>query len=229
MHTVWSDGHASTAEMVEAAARKKYSYVALTDHSKSLKVANGLDEKRLQKHIAEIRSVAKKFSTLHVLAGSEVDILPDGRLDYRDEVLKQLDIVVGGVHSRFKSSKKEMTDRLLKALDNKYLAILAHPCGRLINQREQYQFDFDKVVEKAIERGVALEINAFPSRLDLHDTLIRSVVERGGKLCINTDSHLADHLSFMQYGLGQARRGWARSQDIINTWTWQKFEKFLSR
>jgi DNA polymerase (family 10) len=229
MHTVWSDGQHSTEKMIQAAAEKKYLYVALTDHSKSLKIANGLDEKRLATHIKEIRTVAKKFPKIRVLAGSEVDILPDGRLDYADETLRQLDLVVGGVHSRFKSTSQEMTKRLLKVLDNKYLHILAHPTGRLINRREPYPFDFDKVIDKAIERDIALEINSQPSRLDLKDVFIKMVVERGGKLCVNTDSHATQELSFAEYGLGQARRGWATSKNIINTWTWQNMEKFLQR
>lgn len=229
MHTTWSDGLASTQDMVKAAVKMGYQYIAITDHSKSTTIAHGLDEERLIKRIAELRKVQKGYPSLHLLAGSEVDILADGRLDYSDSVLKHLDFVVGSVHSRFTMSEKEMTKRLLTALDNRYLHVLGHPSGRLINQRSPYAFDVQKVIEKAGERGVALEINSFPSRLDLRDAHVRIVVEQKGRLCITTDSHAPDHLRFIPYGIGQARRGWAEKKHVINARPWKQFERFLAR
>ncbi len=229
MHTIWSDGKNTTEEMIKAAMSKGYSYIAITDHSKSLRIGNGLDEKRLVQHIEEIHTIAEKYPKIHVLAGSEVDILPDGRLDYADAVLKKLDFVVASVHSRFKSTSTDMTKRILKALDNPYVRVLGHPFGRLINRREPYQFDFTKVLHKACDNNIAFEVNASPERLDLHDSYIRQVVHHGGTVCINTDSHAPSHLDFMEYGVGQARRGWAEEQHVVNTWRWEKFRKFAER
>ncbi len=229
MHTTWSDGARSTEEMITAALRMGYSYIAITDHSKSLRIGNGLDEKRLLQHLDEIHHLADKYPKIHVLTGSEVDILPSGKLDYSDAVLKKLDFVVASVHSRFKSPKAVMTKRILKALDHPAVRVLGHPSGRLINRREPYQFDFEKIIEKAVKNNIALEINANPDRLDLHDTTVREVVEAGGTLCINTDSHAPDHLQFMEYGIGQARRGWAEEKHVVNTWRWEKFKTFAER
>lgn len=133
------------------------------------------------------------------------------------------------IHSRFKASKQEMTKRILMALDNKYVCAVAHPSGRLINEREPYALDFEKITEKGVERGIAFEVNAHPARLDLHDASVRKVIEAGGKICINTDSHAPDHLRYMTYGVAQARRGWAEVKDVINAWPWKKFEKFIAR
>lgn len=229
MHTTWSDGNNTAQEMIDAAAKKGYSYLAITDHSKSLRIGNGLDEQRLLQHIKEIHTIAENYPKVHVLTGSEVDILADGTLDYSDALLKKLDFVVASVHSRFKSSSDVMTKRILKALDNPYVRVLGHPFGRKIHERESYQFDFNKVLNKALDKNVAFEVNAFPERLDLQDSYIRQVVKAGGTICINTDSHAPSHLDFMEYGLGQARRGWAEEKHVVNAWRWEQFRKFAER
>ena len=229
MHTVWSDGMHSSEDMIKAGIERGYEYLAITDHSKSTYVANGLDEKRLLEHINEIDKLDKKYKKIKVLKGAEVDILKDGSLDYNDSILKKLDVVIGSIHSGFKNTKEQITKRLLRAIENPRLNIIAHPTGRLINQRNPYDFDFDLILGKAKENNVALEINSFPSRLDLKDVHIKSAIERGVKLAINTDSHSTDHLKFMEFGIAQARRGWATEDDVINSWTFKKFEKFIRK
>jgi len=226
MHTTWSDGSNTVQEMVRAAEQMGYNYIAITDHSKSQYIANGMNEKRLVKYLKEVSKVKSK---LKVLKGSEVDILANGSLDYSNNYLKQMDIVIASIHSGFKSSREKMTARILKAFENPYVNIFAHPTGRLINQRDPYNFDFDKVAEAAKERGIALEVDAYPSRLDLKDTHIRRALELGCKISIDTDSHSIDHLRFIEFGIAQARRGWAQTKDIINAWPLKKLEKFLRR
>jgi DNA polymerase (family 10) len=228
-HTNWSDGVSTTDEMVREAARLGYQYIAITDHSPAERIAHGLDVKRLEKHLAEIDKLQKRYPRIRILKGSEVSILPDGRLDYPDSALKKLDVVVASVHSGFKSSRQAMTKRVLAALDNRFTTILGHPTGRLINQREPFDVDLAKVYAKAAERGVWLEINSFPSRLDLQDVNVKAARERGCKFVIDTDSHSKDHLPFTEYGIGQARRGWCGAKDVINTLPWKKVGKLLRR
>ena len=231
IHTNWSDGTASTEAMAAAARRLGYEYIAITDHSKSQKIASGLNEKMLLKHIAEIdrlnRQIEKQGARFRIFKGSECDILPNGKLDYSDSTLKKLDFVVGSVHSRFKSAKEEMTERICKALANRHLKILGHPTGRLINAREPYAVDLEKVYETAVENGKLLEINAFPERLDLKDTDIKMANGFGAKFAISTDSHAINHLNFMEYGIAQARRGWLEAKNIVNTLHLKKFEKLI--
>lgn len=228
MHSKWSDGVHFVEQMVRACELRGYKFMAITDHSKSERIANGMDEKRLVKYLDEVEKLQKKFK-ICVLKGSEVDILADGSLDYDNKYLKQLDIVIAAVHSRFKSSRQDMTKRILKAFENPYVNVFVHPTGRLINQREAYDFDFDKVALAAKERGIALEVDSHPSRLDLKDVHIRRAVELGCKICIDTDSHSVDHLRFMELGVAQARRGWAEVKDVINAWSLAKLEKFLRK
>jgi len=228
-HTNWSDGQYSTEDMIKAAIKMGYKYIAITDHSKSERVANGLEEKRLLQHLAEIDKLQKKYPQIKIFKGSEVDIMGDGRLDYDDNILKQLDVVIASVHSRFKSTKEEMTKRVLNALNNRYVNILAHPTGRLINQREPYEIDLDKVFQKAKDNGIIVEVNSYPARLDLNDVNIKRAIEFGLKLTIDTDSHSIDHLRFIEFGIAQARRGWATEKDIINTWPTEKLRKVLER
>lgn len=228
MHTRWSDGTNSTEEMARACQNLGYEYIAITDHSKSERIARGLSEKDVEKHIAEIDQLQKKFK-IRILKSAEVDILADGSLDYPNSLLKKLDIVVASVHSRFKSSKDEMTKRILKALDNEHVKILAHPTGRLINQREPYDLDLDRVFEKAAEKNVWLEINASPERLDLKEFHIKRAKEFGCKFVISTDSHSTDQLHFMELGIAQARRGWTTKDDVANTLPWNKFEKLIKK
>lgn len=228
-HTKWSDGTNTTEEMIQAAIRQGYEYIAITDHSKSEHVARGLDEKRLLKHIEEINKLKKKYAgRIAVLAGSEVSIMADGSLDYADKYLKELDWVVASVHSRFKQPRAEMTKRILNALSNEHVDALGHPTGRKINEREPYDVDMDKVIAAAKANRVALEVNAYPVRLDLKDAHIRAAVEQGAKLVINTDAHHENHLPLVRFGIAQARRGWAEPGDVLNTLPWKKFEKYLS-
>ena len=227
VHTNWSDGNNSLEEMVSACQKLGYAYIAITDHSKRQKVAHGMDEKRILKQIKEIEKIRKKFE-IEILIGSEVDILPNGDLDYRNAILKKLDFVLASVHSKFKSPKEEMTRRICKALENPYVKCFAHPTGRIINVRPPYEVDLEKVGQVAKDRDIALEINAYPDRLDLKDSHIKMLKEIGVKFLINTDSHAVDHLKYIEYGIAQARRGWATSSDILNSLPWKKFEKWLT-
>ena len=227
MHTTWSDGANSISEMVKAAEALGYEYIAITDHSKSERVANGMDEERLIRYIKAVRAAAKQSRKVKVLAGAEVDITANGELDYPDECLRQLDFVSVAIHSRFKSTKEEMTGRILAGLSNKYVKVFCHPTGRLIHQREPYAVDMDKVIEEAAQRGIALEIDAFPDRLDLNDVDVKKAIEGGAKIAIGTDAHHADQLMYMQYGVFMARRGWAERKDIINTYSFKELCRHL--
>lgn len=228
MHSKWSDGADSILEMVRAAEERGYKYVAMTDHSKGERIANGMDEKRLMKYLKKIDEVQKKVD-IRILKGSEVNILKDGSLDYADKYLKQLDVVVASVHSGFKSPKAEMTKRVLKALENPYVNIVGHPTGRKIHQREPFAIDLERVAAEAKKQGVALEVDAQPARLDLNDAQVRMALENGGKIAIDADSHSKETLWFMEMGVAQARRGWAEKKDVINTFTLRRLEKFLRR
>jgi DNA polymerase (family 10) len=227
MHTKYSDGVDTIEDMAKAAKELGYEYIAITDHSKSEHIARGMSERQLLKYLAEIDKINKKVKGIRILKGAEVDILADGSLDYSDAYLKKLDIVIAAVHSRFKSTQAEMTKRIIKALENRYVNILAHPTGRLINQRNPYAVNLNKVFDACKDNNVWPEIDAFPSRLDLNDLNIRTAIDKKLKLVIDTDSHSKDHLRYMQFGIATARRGWARKKDIINTLPWKKFEKLL--
>ncbi len=229
-HTDYSDGVNTPDEMIQAAIRMGYEYIAITDHSKSEHIAHGMEPKRLLKYINEINRLKKKYAgKIAVLCGSEVNIMNDGSLDYAKKLLDQLDWVVGSVHSGFKSPKETMTRRIITALESRQVDVLAHPTGRLIGERNPYEVDIDKVIQAAKDNGVALEINAFPARLDLKDAHIRMAVEAGAKLCIGTDAHNTNHLPLMRFGIAQARRGWAEEKDVINTLPWKKLEKHISK
>jgi DNA polymerase (family 10) len=227
VHTEMSDGNASMEAMAEAARQKGYQYVAITDHSESLTIAGGLSVERLRKNIVEARRISEKMAPFRVLIGTEVEIEEDGKLEYPNEVLQELDLVVGAVHSRFKMSEMEMTNRIITAMSNENLTILAHPTGRRIGQREQYQVNIDRVMEAAKEKGILLEINAFPERLDLNDANCRKAREKGLNLVISTDSHSIKHLDYMVYGVAMARRGWLGPEHIINTQPLADLEKYL--
>ncbi len=228
MHSKWSDGLHTVEQMIKAAEQRGYKYIAMTDHSKSEYIANGMNEKRLVQYLKELDKLQDKFR-IKILKGCEVDILGDGSLDFDNKYLKQLDFVLAAVHSRFKSARQDMTKRILKAFENPYVNALAHPTGRLIGKRDPYDFDFEKVAEAAKDRGIALECDAYPTRLDLKDVHIRTAIEIGCRISIDTDSHAVDHLRFMEYGIAQARRGWAEEKDVINSWPLKKLEKFLKR
>ncbi len=217
MHTTASDGRNSIEEMGKAAAELGYEYIALTDHSKAVTVANGMDEKRTLEQIKKIRAAQARVPEIRLLAGIEVDILKNGKLDLDDEVLAQLDVVVASVHSYMNLGREEMTERLLAAIENPYTQIIAHPTGRLVLRREAFEYEMEKILETAKEHGVAMECNAYPDRLDLKDVHLRMAKERGVKIVISTDSHSASHLTFMKYGVITARRGWIEKSEVINT------------
>ncbi len=216
-HTNWSDGHHTLEALIEAAQKKGYEYIIVSDHSRSATVAGGLSEERLLEQIGKIRALDKKYRKIRILAGSECDILADGRLDFPDRVLAQLDIVLAAVHSRFKQSRAEMTARIVKALGNPYVHILAHPTGRLIGERDPYDVDLEAVFAAARQNGKAVEINAQPSRLDLNDHHARRAKELGVMLSIDTDTHFLDQLDNMALGVATARRAWLGKSDVINT------------
>ncbi len=226
VHTNWSDGANTIGEMVRACIDLDYQYVAITDHSKAERVANGLDEKRVLKYLQEIEKMRKKFPEIQILSGSEVSILKDGKLDFSKSVLDKLDWVVGSIHSGFKMTEKEMTERVIKALDSGYANVLGHPTGRVVNKREPFQTNLDKVFDKAKGMDVAMEINS-NWRFDLSDVNIKKAKEFGLKFSINTDAHSIDQLKYMELGIAQARRGWLEEKDVINSWSWKEFRRFV--
>lgn len=215
-HTNWSDGHNTIKEMALAAKARGLQYIAVTEHSKRLTVAHGLDATRLLKQAAQIREVNKALEGVTVLTGIEVDILEDGRLDLPDEVLSTLDIVIAAVHSKFDLSRSAQTARVLRAMENPNVRILAHPTGRLIDEREPYDIDMAQIIGAAARRRIALEINSHPQRLDLIDTYCRQAKEAGVLIAINSDAHSTYELDGLGYGVGQARRGWLEKRDILN-------------
>ena len=218
MHTTASDGNCSITEMAEAAIACGYKYIAITDHSKVLAMTGGLDEKRALEHIKNIREVDRRMEgRIRVFPGIEVDILADGVLDLADEVLAQMDVVIASVHTRFEQSREEMTDRVLKAIENPYVRVLGHPTGRLLLRREPFAMDMGKVLRRCAELGVAVEHNAAPERLDLNDRDLRLAKELGCKIVINTDSHDVRTLGKMEYGIRQLRRAWLGPEDVLNT------------
>ncbi|HEV2298740.1 MAG TPA: DNA polymerase/3'-5' exonuclease PolX [Candidatus Acidoferrales bacterium] len=223
MHTTASDGRNSIEEMAEAARDLGYEYIALTDHSKAVTVANGLDEKRTLEQIKKIRAAEKRVGGIHLLASSEVDILKDGSLDLDDEVLAQLDLVVVSVHSYMNLERAAMTERILAAIENPHTQILAHPTGRLVLRRDPYAYDMEKVFDACRARGVIVECNAHPDRLDLRDSQLRLAKDRGVKVVISTDAHATAHLKLMKYGVLTARRGWLEARDVVNTLPYDKF------
>jgi DNA polymerase (family 10) len=217
VHTKWSDGSATIMEMVERAKILGLEYVAICDHSPSLKIAGGLSPEDLMKQNKEIELINREIEGFRVLTGIEVDIKGDGSLDSRNETLKDLDLVVASVHTGFKMERKQMTDRIISAIHNDYVDVLGHPTGRLIQQREPYDVDLNKIFTEAVHLGVLMEINAFPSRLDLSDVNCRMVRDMEGMMCIGSDAHSVDQLKYLELGVATARRGWLEREDIINT------------
>jgi len=227
VHTLASDGNATIEEIAYACKRKGYEYVGITDHSEALKIANGLSVERLRGNMDIARNVSSLVE-VKVLIGAEVEILENGKFDYPDDVLRQLDFVVGAVHSKFTMPEKEMTERVLTALSNDNMTILAHPTGRVLEQREPYALDMDRVMQAAKDQGVCLELNAFPERLDLNDIYCRKAKEMGVRVAISTDSHSIAQLDNMRYGVATARRGWLDAQDVLNTMGLVSLTDFLS-
>lgn len=220
-HSNWDGGKDSIEQMAKAAMDKGYEYIGISDHTKFLRIEHGLDEKQLLKQHDEIEKINKKLQSqgknFKVLHGCEANIMEDGSIDIKDEVLAKLDYVIAGVHSLMKMTKPEMTKRIVKAMENPNVDIIAHPTGRLIGKRDEFQIDFDKILETAKKTGTILEINSSPDRLDLRDIYIRRAKNQQVKMIINTDSHRKEQLILMEYGISQARRGWAEKKDIINT------------
>jgi len=227
MHTSASDGHTSVEEMAAAAKALGYKYILITDHSKAVTIANGLDEKRALDNIRRIHAARKKVEGIEIWAGTEVDILGDGRLDYSDALLKKFDIVLASIHSRMTQPAEEMTARILKALENPYVRILGHPTGRQILKRDPFSFDLEKVFAAAQHNGVVLELNGNPERLDLCDRHVRLARDKGMKLVISTDAHRPEHFSLMRYGVLTARRGWMDKAHNINTYAPSKLLESL--
>jgi len=223
MHTVETDGRNTIEEMAEAARQHGYKYMAITDHSKNLAFANGLDDKRAVEHIKHIRAASDANDKIRIFAGIEVDILADGTLDLSDSVLEQMDVVIASVHSHFNQSPEEMTDRLLKAIQNPNVSLVGHPTGRMLLRRDAYSFDIDAVLREAAQKKVAMELNAYPDRLDLCDRHLRLAKQHGVKIVINTDSHHTSHMDKIRFGVLQARRAWLTKDDVLNTLPVQKF------
>ena len=230
VQTNWTDGSNSIEEMAEAAMKMGLEYIAITDHTKRLTITNGLDEKRIQKQWAEIDKVNKNLKKsglkFTVLKGTECDILKDGTMDLSDDILAKCDMVGASVHSLFNLSKKDQTNRIKRVMSNPNVDIIFHPTGRILNKRESYDVDMGELISHAKKTGTILEINA-SDRADLKDEYIRRCVEQGVKMAIDSDSHSVSHFEWLEYGIGQARRGWAEKKDIINAWPLEKMFKML--
>lgn len=229
VHSNWTDGRNSIEEMAQAAKRRGYQYIAICDHSPTIGITNGLTPERLQKQIQEIEKVNETSKGLRVLTGIEVDIKSDGRLDFDDEILATLELVVASVHTRFSQSKKEMTHRIIRAVENPNVNIIAHPTGRLIGKREAYEVDMDKIIDACKANSKILELNACPERLDLSDVNCRKAKEKGVKIAISTDAHMDIHLDWMKFGVATAGRGWIESKDVVNSQSLLTLMKTLGR
>ena len=228
-HSTASDGRNTVEEMAEAANAAGLTYLAVTDHSKRLTVANGLDEDRLRLQIEQIDRINAKLEGFTLLKGSEVDILEDGRLDLSNDVLQRLDLVVASVHSLFGLSREKQTERVLRAMENPYFSILAHPTGRILLKREPYEIDIPRIIEAAAQRGCFLELNANPQRLDLSDVYCRMAKDAGVLISIDSDAHRAADFSNLFYGVGQARRGWLCKEDVLNARPLEELRPLLKR
>jgi DNA polymerase (family X) len=229
VHSNWSDGSAPMAEMAAAAKKCGYAYLAITDHSRRVTVAHGLDPTRLSRQVDEITRLNDKLDGIVVLKGIEVDILVDGRLDLPDKILSRLDVVIASVHYKFDLSRNAQTERIIRAMDNRHVSILAHPTGRLIGEREPYEVDMERIIAAAHERGCHLEINAQPDRLDLADVHAQAAKSMAVKLAVSSDAHSPAQLGYMRFGVDQARRGWLEATDVINTRPLSELKRLLKR
>lgn len=227
MHTTWSDGAYSLPEMIEACIAKKYDYMVITDHGGFLKVANGLEKERLLDQVQKITTLKKEYTEIDIYAGVEMDILPDGTLDFEDDVLKELDFVIASIHSSFSQTEAQIMKRLETACKNPYVRLIAHPTGRIIGKRPGYQVNMEKLIQLAAETGTALELNANPQRLDLAAAHLEAAKAAGVKIAINTDAHDKKHLDFMKIGVRAAKKGWLEQGDILNSMTKQAFRQFI--
>jgi len=241
VHSDWNGGENSIEEIAETAIKIGYEYIGISDHTKFLKIENGLDEKQLRKRNKEIEKLNSKWNKfgigasktqnpkLKILKGCEANIMADGLVDIDDKTLAEMDFVIAGVHSHFKMSKEKMTERIIKAMENENIDIISHQTGRIIGRRDEYQIDFDKILKAAKKTKTILEINAHPARLDLKDIYIKKAKEAGVKMIINSDAHHINELKLMEYGVAQARRGWAEKEDIINCWGIEKLLNALKK
>lgn len=229
VHSKWSDGSHTLEELAIAAKERGYEYLAITDHSKSLGIARGLTKEALLEMKKEVISLNKRLRGVRLLAGTEVNIRSDGTIDYPDEVLSKLDIVVAAIHSGFRQDKEQMTKRVVMAMKNPFIHIIAHPTGRLLGEREGYELDIDLVLKTAKETNTALEINGYPLRLDLNDINSKKAKELGVSLVISTDAHVISQLDYIENGVKVARRGWLSKNDILNTLPWEKLKKKIAK
>ncbi len=227
LQTTWTDGSNSIEEMAAEAKRLGLEYVAITDHTKSLAMTGGADEKKLRKQMAEIDKISRSLKGITILKGAEVNINRDGTLDIKDQALAKLDVVGVAVHSHFNLPRQEMTERIIKAMRNPHADILFHPTGRIIQRREPYDVDMDAIIRAAGETGTILEIDAYPDRLDLKDEYVRKAIQSGVKLAIDSDAHSVNHIRYLEFGIAQARRGWAEKKDIINARPLKEFLRCL--
>ena len=232
-HSNWNGGSNSIKELREKSIQLGYQYLGIADHTKALAIEHGLDERKLSQQRKEIHRLNKEFEKLgncfRIIQGAETNILRDGRIDIKDSALEKLDYAVAGVHSSFKISKKAMTDRIIKAMKNPFVNIISHPTGRVLKRRDEYQVDFEKILRAAKETNTVLEINASPVRLDLNDIKIKLAKEMGVNMVINSDAHREEQLEFMDFGIGQAKRGWAEKKDIINSFSYKKLIETFSK
>ncbi len=227
VHTNYSDGRGTIETMAEAAISLGHEYLVFCDHSQSLRVANGLSPARLEEKLEAVRAVDEKYDKIHLLCGSEVDILKDGSLDYEDALLAELDFVVASIHTSFNVGEEAMTDRIVRAMNNPYVRTIAHPTGRILNRREPYAVDVSRLIREAKATNTALELNAYPDRLDLSVPYVREAVEAGVSITIDTDAHDETAMSFAKFGVAQARRAWVEKESVINCLPWTEFEEYL--
>jgi len=229
VHSKWSDGRFSIEDMVNAAKKLGYEYVAISDHSHSTVIAGGLNVEQLHQQLEEIEKLRKKIKGIEILTSTEMDIKPDGELDYPDDVLAKLDIVTASVHAAFKQDRKTLTNRVLKAVENPHVDIIGHPTGRLVNSREGYDIDLEAVMKLAAQTGTALEVNSQWERLDIDDVAVKRAVELGVNLAIDTDAHNPSQYGFIRFGIATAQRGWATKEHVVNTWPLKKLHEWLDR
>jgi DNA polymerase (family 10) len=227
VHTNWSDGKGTVESMAEAAIELGYEYLVFCDHSQSLKVANGLSPERLKKKIEAVRKADEKYGEMHLLCGSEVDIMRDGSLDYEDPLLAELDFVVASVHTSFNVGEKAMTERIVRAMNNPHVRTIGHPTGRLLNRRDPYEVDVSRLIEEAAATNTALELNSYVDRLDLSVPYLREAINAGVRITIDTDAHDEMALSFARFGVSQARRAWVEKESVINCLPWDGFQEYL--
>lgn len=227
VHTNYSDGKGTVRSMAEAAIELGYEYLVFCDHSQSLRVANGLSPERLKEKLVEVRKADEEYQEIRLYCGSEVDIMKDGSLDYEDDLLAELDFVVAAVHTSFNVGEGAMTERMKRAMNNEHVRTIAHPTGRILNRRDPYAVSVSRLIEEAARTNTALELNAYPDRLDLKAPHVREAVKAGVRITIDTDAHDETALSFMKFGVSQARRAWVEKENVINCLPWKGFEKYL--